>query len=319
MIRGLRFTIKGGPGSGHHGHSGVPGSVGGSAPGGRGGLTAPEVIHEGINGNIAAQRWLSISTSETYIAEPKRKWGEATLDARAELKAKVARDLSKETGISEEECSEFVEQWAHSSNDDDMRSLAIQQDASDEFGVELSEFTKGKINRIEQREISGISSNPLTKEEIIAQGGTESDFEAQFKPFHSVKFESLMDSPTQRKVLRAMYNKTQSELKARGITEVRAYRGAIFSVDEYKGIIKGFKNVNIKTNPLSSWSLSQETASGFATGAAGQKAKRGVTFSSVIPASRILSLPTTGFGCLTEGELVVLGGKNDFAEITDIW
>jgi len=34
MIRGLRFTTKGGPGSGHHGHSGVPGKVGGSAPGG---------------------------------------------------------------------------------------------------------------------------------------------------------------------------------------------------------------------------------------------------------------------------------------------
>jgi len=34
MIRGLKFTTKGGPGSGHHGHSGIPGQVGGSAPGG---------------------------------------------------------------------------------------------------------------------------------------------------------------------------------------------------------------------------------------------------------------------------------------------
>jgi len=34
MIRGLRFTTKGGPGSGHHGHAGRPGSVGGSAPSG---------------------------------------------------------------------------------------------------------------------------------------------------------------------------------------------------------------------------------------------------------------------------------------------
>ena len=34
MIRGLRFTTKGSERSGHHGHAGRPGSVGGSAPGG---------------------------------------------------------------------------------------------------------------------------------------------------------------------------------------------------------------------------------------------------------------------------------------------
>ena len=41
MIRGLKFTTKGGPGdpgSGHHGHAGRPGSIGGSVPsGGQGG------------------------------------------------------------------------------------------------------------------------------------------------------------------------------------------------------------------------------------------------------------------------------------------
>ncbi len=31
MIRGLKFTIKGGPGSGNFGHAGIPGKVGGSA------------------------------------------------------------------------------------------------------------------------------------------------------------------------------------------------------------------------------------------------------------------------------------------------
>ena len=36
-IRGLRFTIKGGEGSGNFGHAGRPGEVGGSAPGGEAG------------------------------------------------------------------------------------------------------------------------------------------------------------------------------------------------------------------------------------------------------------------------------------------
>jgi len=35
-IKGLKFTYKGGPGSGHHGHAGRPGQVGGSASGRRG-------------------------------------------------------------------------------------------------------------------------------------------------------------------------------------------------------------------------------------------------------------------------------------------
>ena len=34
IIQGLKFTTKGGPDSGHYGHAGRPGSVGGSAPGG---------------------------------------------------------------------------------------------------------------------------------------------------------------------------------------------------------------------------------------------------------------------------------------------
>lgn len=38
MIRGLRFTIKGGEHSGHHGHAGRPGFVGGSIPGGGGNI-----------------------------------------------------------------------------------------------------------------------------------------------------------------------------------------------------------------------------------------------------------------------------------------
>ncbi len=35
MIKGLRFTVKGGKGSGNFGHAGRPGSVGGSTSGGR--------------------------------------------------------------------------------------------------------------------------------------------------------------------------------------------------------------------------------------------------------------------------------------------
>jgi len=57
MIRGLRFTTKGGPGSGHHGHAGIPGQVGGSAAGSGGGNMG--------GGNVAPAK-NSVSVDATF-------------------------------------------------------------------------------------------------------------------------------------------------------------------------------------------------------------------------------------------------------------
>jgi len=293
-VRGLKFTHKsirlmGSEHSGHHGHAGRPGSVGGSTPGGRGNLSAP-VGDAGMAGNAKLDTMLKDVADKVW-------WSQATDEKRAELKAQVAQDLAKETGVTEEEASDFVEQWASSSNDNDMRSLAIQKDAADEFGLELSEFTKQRIDVTKEahEKLSTTYRKELgLSEEQLSYMSTWQESMQKSNP--------LMDSPTQRKLLRAMYNKTQAELKARGITEVRVYRGAN---------IEGRMQVpaNIKTNALSSWSLSENVAASFAAGGS-----HGRIFTAVVPSSRILSFPTTGFGCLTEGELTVLGGKNDWSD-----
>ena len=293
MIRGLKFTVKGSDKSGHHGHAGRPGSVGGSAPAGFGSLSAP-VGGEGEEGNLKANEMLNDTLSDRSSFFGKEPWAHASNEDRASLKAQVARDLAKETGVTEEQAADFVKQWAKSSNDDDMRSLAIQKDAADEFSVEISEFTQKKLDQIEHKR------------------------QADWVPFVSPESISnlfpLQDSATQKALLRAMYNKTQSEMKARGITEVRVYRGV--GLESIEGMEIG-QSVLVKTNALSSWSLSQKTASGFAQWP--ERKQVGVVFSSVVPVSRILSLPTTGFGCLMEGELLVLGGKSDRAGVTEIW
>lgn len=57
-IRGLKFTYKGGPESGHHGHAGVPGQLGGSAPGGGSSITSPqrdEIVRE-LTGRVEWMR-----------------------------------------------------------------------------------------------------------------------------------------------------------------------------------------------------------------------------------------------------------------------
>ncbi len=51
MIKGLRFTVKGGKGSGNFGHAGRPGSVGGSTSGGG---RSTEITH--AQGVLAARR-----------------------------------------------------------------------------------------------------------------------------------------------------------------------------------------------------------------------------------------------------------------------
>ena len=319
----------GGPGSGHRGHKGVPGVRGGSAPG-RGSLAAP-VGDVGTEGTTKANDMLSGHSS--FPGGLKPPWSTAGVDDRAELKAQVARDLAKEARVTEEQAADFIKQWAHSSNDDDMRSLAIQQDAADEFGLELSEFTQNKINkmqvetdRLREREVKRETKNiigQLTAQGIdleTAKSIAKPMAEEHFEKYLSIKNKPLMDPKSQRSLLRAMYNKTQAEMKERGVAEVRVHRGVAMSPKDFSrltdtGIIEG--PVEIRTNVLSSWSLSKDVASKFA-GSIGPGNQPAV-FTSVVPVSRILSFSTTGFGCLTEGELTVLGGENDLAEVFGKW
>jgi len=300
MIKGLKFThksirLKGGEGSGHRGHAGRPGSVGGSAPGGSTGVSSSSTGNEtytkmsvpigdaGIEGSTNAYGWFN----KHEIATAGAKWSKEADIERQNLKAQVARDLSKATGVPEEEVADFVHRWAESSNDNDMRSLAIQQDAAKEFGIPISAFTQEKINIMNVQKRNLAIKDPTTG-----------------KVTYPEKLTPLMDSSTQRTLLRAMYNRTQAELKSRGVTEVRTFRG-VGSAEPVK--IKVGKSVSFDTNTLSSWSLSEKTAQQFSKG----RTKNGIVISSIIPVNRILSLPMSGFGCLREDELVILGGAND--------
>jgi hypothetical protein len=68
-----------------------------------------------------------------------------------------------------------------------------------------------------------------------------------------------------------------------------------------------------RTRPLSSWAYESLAAESFA-------GDNGVLMRAVVPASRILSTGTTGVGCLSEAEMVVLGGEIDVhAKTTADW
>jgi hypothetical protein len=60
---------------------------------------------------------------------------------------------------------------------------------------------------------------------------------------------------------------------------------------------------------LESWTTRYDTAKTFAATSKGGKI--GMIIKTTIPRERILFTPKTGFGCMTEEELVVLGGTSD--------
>ena len=113
--------------------------------------------------------------------------------------------------------------------------------------------------------------------------------------------------------LRAQYNLTQEYFKKQGITSLTSYRGM-----KLREKIPGYKfggeyvmtSGDLQLQPLSSFSINVDTAREFA-GMGNQ-----MVIQSNVPISRILSTCQTGFGCKSEAELVILGGKESFRIVT---
>lgn len=333
--------VKGGPGSGHHGHSGRPGKRGGSAPGssianlrGRVPLTREEInrlpSNEADKAGLEGMNRLSTSMSK---AGHSSHWRHASTSAREITKERIVKDITdkvmgeppgslevvggkpvdpdmvlwmKEYMDREREVNEFVKQWAHSSNDEDMRSLAIQRDAAEEFGLPLSEFTRERIEWAEGREsrywddqLAG--GKPLLWRELP-------------------KDKSLLPSSQQRRILRAMYDNTQAKLKENGFkpgSYITMFRGVRLPKEQVAGLDQGSK-FNFTGNAIESWSLGLDVAMSFAgTGGTDRRSWRGVVIKASFPIEMILSTALTGFGCLTEGEITVLGSDGE-AEVVGV-
>lgn len=280
---------KGGPGSGNWGHRGRPGLRGGSAPE----LQAVETEGSRKN-NQALDEIFSDAAGGGDMA-----WIDADDDQRAEVKRILVEDLGDAAGLSYEDSNTFVKQWSHTSGDNDMRSLAIQKDAAEEFDEPLSEFTKSRIDALEATR-------------------TTEPGEYDFSLDEGEGLSALYPSDVQRNTLRQMHTITQEWLDYvvpgfdmnEGVT---LYRGVKFSGD-----VRGKKGdlVDFKGNTLESWSLSPAVADRFARTARG--GQRGYVFKAVVPAKKIICTALTGFGCLTEGEVVVLGSRG-MAEIVELY
>ena len=187
----------------------------------------------------------------------------------SEVKEGLSHQLAKSTGESAQACSDRVKLWAHSSNDSDPASLAMQISAEKEFGIK------------------------------DAAGWDNAGWDHRDANAAAVKVEATQGDQNQ-KFLRAQYDATQSMFADHGIKDVVLYRGVHDSGGETG-------EADVAMRPLSSWSTSPQTALGFATSRdAGDQPR---VYTARVPASQILSTSATGNGCLNEQEVVVLGGR----------
>lgn len=179
--------------------------------------------------------------------------------------------------------SKLVAGWASTSNDQRPASLVMQEAVSGELGLHdtsqwanLDSLTKGEMAKL-----MGDGTYELCK--VVA---------------------------------RCMYEATQQELKRAGITEVVLYRGVkpdgMTPAGGYHDLIRAAaapkgpgKVATVKLRPISSWAFRRNTALIFAGGLGS-----GGVFGASVPANRIFSTAMTGFGCLNEHEVVVLGGED---------
>lgn len=177
--------------------------------------------------------------------------------------------------------NQFLREWAGTSGDANPQAIAMQMAAQKEFGLTSATFKHFGESMLRDAKI------------LFAKNG---------KAYQAF--------------LRAQYNLTQEYFKKQGITHLTGYRGINFTT---KNMPKKFAfgdtakivNNKLQLQPMSSFSTDIYQAKEFLKTGGPQ-----MLIQSKVPVSRILSTCQTGFGCKTEAEFVLLGGKESFKIIT---
>jgi hypothetical protein len=179
--------------------------------------------------------------------------------------------------------SNLIQQWSFTSNDTSATALAMQDIAAQKFGIE---------NHADWN----VDTSGLTSEAV-------STMNAYRETLVNEKAEVLGS------FLQAQYDSTQDYLSSKNIDSLVLYRGM---KDLETPVESGEQWV--QTRPMTSWSTSEQSAAMFSDvdpTLGSDESLNSVMVKATVPADRILSLPMTGFGCLNEQEVVVLGGYDN--------
>lgn len=165
--------IKGGPGSGNHGHAGIPGQQGGSKPTGRDsvegstnqplvdGMTNPKGrTFASIRAQAGAGEKVSADDPLLSVIHGNDNWKQAPHSREIPvnyyvpkdnhekvLKNSVVEQLASDLGIEYGMANEFIHDWAMSSNDSRMQSLIHQKLAAAHFGTKLTNWQQVQLKQ----------------------------------------------------------------------------------------------------------------------------------------------------------------------------
>jgi len=277
------------------------------------------------------------------------RWAEASDNTRSLVKDGLVNDLSKLNGLPYDLNNKFVAQWMYTANDDTVASLSIQEAISEEFGVELSDWQKAKVLRgVEQGRLYRAGLDILSRADEMLYSDDYGDPDLHKAAFEELKKETsdledaiskspymtlynktstgnvmfwnavsdikkngfylegavtISDRETERKYVRSVYENTQSYFSKLGYKpddEITLFRG-VKGIEKRAGINKSHigKPISYKGNAAESWSVGYEAAKRF-----------GSVFAMKVPVKNIWSTSRSGPGCLTEGEIIVLGNAN---------
>jgi len=228
-----------------------------------------------------------------------------TGDLETEMGSKASHLMSSETEeIASIATRAIIKTWAQSSSDNNVLSVAVQLAVQEKF-AELFE--------------SDVQSLDYVNEDV--RRASKHIYNSR-KPFFDA-------------VVGKMYSDTQVALKNSGVEELLLYRGMSFMTEkdtpaEIKSAMNKSPNWNdaasggrmgwhtksgIRQNPISSWSTDYKTAISFA-GQGITDAEASVMSTATVPRERIFCTSLTGFGCLTESELLVVGGDPLNGDVT---
>jgi hypothetical protein len=249
--------------------------------------------------------WVKEGDSLTYVGAEDSVFGKQYLDeapstnSLGDTETMRGDDPRVAQWLREESVSKLVTNWAETSNDHSVVSMAMQESAIKEF------------NLTGTAKWDGDGEDTDTMKQDMAEG-TQKELDKNGDMYQAF--------------LRAQYDNTQQFFKDNGITQVTAYRGFDFSdVGEFSEGSQTLPdwadaenadetddenytwNADIPLRPLSSFSYDPDSALNFS---GGEGTETGVVIGGVVPVSRVLSTAVTGVGCLGEREVVLLGGTD---------
>lgn len=231
-------------------------------------------------------------------------WQFTGYDERGQIKDGIVENLSAKTGMGYDETNRAIAQWSETSNDTDMRSLSLQEAAAEEFGVDLSDWQQKNIRKLEVDRDWAIKD-----QEGLGFPEDRVGMARAYQPelFSVIEGNSLPEvRARERKFINVMYQETQASLADAGYKPtdfIKLYRGFDITKDiiSAKSRPDPGETVTYIGNPMESWSASKRTASGFGN----------TTISMWVPVANIVGTSRTGFGCVREGEYIVMAADEN--------